>query len=396
MGRITRGALVGLLFALTAGIWPAYAAPSNMKVTSPANNSVLAGSYAADGSTSGFQINLRGTASTPCSSFSSITFKVTGPNGYSKSFPYGSYSGKTFSGGPSTPWDTQDLPNGLYSVYIYATDTGTLCNSQTGSAYASIKLANPPRAPVWNGSPTAASDGSANVTLSWNKNIEPDVVEYHILRTNPDQTTSKAVVPASGQGCSVSSGSITCTDTSFGSSYTGTYTYAIAALRSRPAYNTGETVKNCDTTNNPCVASGLNDSRDVSLTAPTPTPSPTDSPSPGGSGSPTPGGSGSPTPGGTGAGKGSSSKGTSVLSFGTSRSSSSYNQFYTGTYSESLPYQPKTLIVGGGTATPEGQQVEAGSVTNTPPNFRPIMLPVAGGLLAFLSAAHVRRLLIHF
>src|SRR5439155_25499755 len=190
-------------------------------------------------------------------------------------------------------------------------------------------------------------------------------------------------------GCSLSNGSYSCVDpaSNFSSAYDGTYSYAIVALRSRPDYNSGETVKNCDTNDKPCVASNGSDVRQVSLTAPTPTPSPTDSPSQGGGGSPTPGGGhGSPTPGSKGSGT-AKKGGTSVLSFGTSRGGSSYNDFYSGTYSENLPYQPKTLIVGGGSATPSGKQVEAAAVNNSPPNYRTVMLPVAGGLLAFLSAA---------
>jgi hypothetical protein len=405
MGRITKGALVGLLFVLAAGVWPAHAAVSNVKVTNPTQNEVLSGAYSNDGTASGFGVPLRGSASTGCSGFSSISFKVTGPNSYSKTFNVGSHSGQNYSGGPSTPWDTQDLRNGLYTVRIDVTDTGgVLCNSQSGSAYVTAKLANPPQAPVWNGSPSAASDGSAHVTLSWKQNGEPDIVEYAIFRDGPDGT-KKAVVSATtpgSSGCSLSNGSYTCVDpaSNFPSSYDGTYSYAIVALRSRPDYNSGETVKNCDTTDKPCVASDGSDVRQVSLTAPTPSPSPTDSPSPGSGGSPTPGhggGGGVSTTGGSSSSSSGKKGGTSVLSFGTSRGGSSYNDFYSGTYSENLPYQPKTLIVGGGgKATPGGEQVQAAAVNNTPPNYRTVMLPVAGGLLAFLSAAHVRRLLLHF
>lgn len=72
------------------------------------------------------------------------------------------------------------------------------------------------------------------------------------------------------------------------------------------------------------------------------------------------------------------------------------NNFYTGTYSSSLPYQPRTLITGGGTSQSENNQEAAGEVVSgSPPDYRTIMLPIAGGLLAFLSAAHVRRLLLH-
>jgi hypothetical protein len=138
--------------------------------------------------------------------------------------------------------------------------------------------------------------------------------------------------------------------------------------------------------------------KQVSLTdpTPTPTPTPTDSPTPGGT--PTPGGRptiGIGTPG-TGGGSGGSGRGSSVLSYGGSNPTfGGSNPFYSGTYEQRLPYTPKSLIVGDGTSTPDGQ-VQAGSVSADAPNYRTIMLPVAGGLLAFLSAAHVRRLLLHF
>ena len=409
IGRIAKSTLIASLFVLAAGVWPAGAHVSNVKVTSPTQNQVLAGSYASDGTASGFKHSLRGSASSDCASFSSISFKVTGPNSYSKTISYGSYSGKSFSGGPSTQWDTQALPNGVYTVSMYATDTGgVLCSSDTGSAYNTAKLANPPVAPVWNGSPTAASDGSANVTLSWNANPEPDIVEYGLFRQGPDGIKHSVVSASSpgSSGCTLSGGAYTCVDpaSDFPTPYDGTYSYVVVALRSRPSFNSGETVKDCDTNNQPCVASDQNDARSVTLTSPTPTPSPTDSPSPGG-GTTGGGTTGGGTTGGgntttTTSGSGSSSGGkkpSSVLSFGTARGPSAYNEFYTGTYSEQLPYQPKTFIVGGGQKqTGGGQQVASGSIGGAAPNYRTIMLPVAGGLLAVLSAAHVRRLLLHF
>jgi hypothetical protein len=35
-------------------------------------------------------------------------------------------------------------------------------------------------------------------------------------------------------------------------------------------------------------------------------------------------------------------------------------------------------------------------VSESPPHYRTVMLPVAGGLLGLISAAHVRRLLVRF
>jgi len=395
MGRFARGALVGFLFVLTVGVWPAGASVSGVSVTNPSkDNQLFAGAYSSSGTPSGFTFTVKGSATTSCThGFSSAKFTITGPNPYSKSVTPPSSNG-TFA--LSTPWDTSNIRNGVYDVRLDVTErpNSTLfdnCDGQVGSAHHTTKVANPPAAPVWDGSPTAASDGSANVTVQWKKNSEPDIVEYHIFRSGPDGT-KEAIVAESGNGCSVSSSGYSCTDSSFGTPYDGSYSYSIKAMRSRPSYNSGETQVNCST-GDPCVVSAASDVRQVTLTAPTPSPSPSPGGSPTGDPSTTPSPGGSSTPHGSGSKPG---KGTGVLSFGTSRSGPSVNPFFTGTYQENLPYQPKSLIVGDGSATPDGQQIEAGAVNDSPPNYRTILLPVAGGLLAFLSAAHVRRLLIHF
>jgi len=398
MGRFIRGALVGFLFALTVGVWPAGASVSNVRVTSPTSNQVLAGTYATDGTPSGFGVNLRGTANASCGSgFSSIYFTIAGPKYPTKTFNVGSTSTNSWSGGPSTPWDTQPLLNGAYHVVIQVSENdGFLCTGQSTSAYVDAKLANPAQAPVWSGSPTPASNGSARVTLQWKKNTEPDVIEYHIYRSGPDGNKEAVVNAASPTGCSLSSNTYTCTDANFPSSYDGNYSYAIRAWRLRPAYNSTENPKTTCSTSDPCVVSQSNDVRQVTLTAPTPSPTPSPS------GSPTGGPSTTPTPGsgptlGFGPPLGPvSGGGPNVLSFGGGGGGSGVNPFYSGTYSETLPYTPKSVIVGNGTSPSDGKQADTGGVSGSPPNYRTIMLPVAGGLLAFLSAAHVRRLLVHF
>jgi hypothetical protein len=231
------------------------------------------------------------------------------------------------------------------------------------------------------------------VTLRWKKSEAVDVLEYHIVRTGPDGTKIAPVSAASpgSQGCSISSNVYTCQDKSFPAAYSGSYSYGVVALRERPAYNSSEEDKiNCTTVAKPCVLSAGSDIHNVSLVAPTPTPTPTPEPT----GQPKAPGT---TPPGTPSSKpqagGNSSGGTRVLSFG----STSNGGFYSGTYSETLPYTPRTLILGGGSATssPEASGYEGEVISDTAPDYRTIMLPVAGGLLAFLSAAHVRRLLLH-
>ncbi len=390
MGRFIGGALVGLLMVFAVGVWPAHATVDQgyTKVTAPAAGSVLRGFYEADGTAKAFEHTIRGQAKTDCPDFSSIKFSITGPNDYSLTFPTMSSNSATWSGGPSSPWDTQDLEvNGVYSIKMTVTDRDTLLCSgnQTYPTKADVKVANAPVVPEWSGAPNAAADGSANVSLKWKKNPEGDIVNYHVTRTGPGSADSNtAVVPASA--CGGSTCEISDVPSNFPAEYSGTYTYQITAFRSAPD-GTGEECAPGSSAD--CVKSNSSEIKSVSLTKPTPSPTPSPTDPPGTSPSPTPGGGNS----GSGSNSSNGTRNTRVLSFG----GGGGNEFYSGTFDQNLPYQPKTLVLGGGrTTAPNGRQTEAAVFQDEPPNYRTIMLPVAGGLLAFLSAAHVRRLLVHF
>lgn len=401
--RIARTAAV--LFAAAVAVFGSVVPASadintaSVKVTNPTQNEVIHGSWDNDGTPTGFKVTIKGQASTNCGAgFQTIRFTVSGPS-FNQVFNVTPPSTGTWSGSAPSAWDTMPLKNGLYTVRLDVVEKDTLslsCNGQAASHYVTAKVANPSRPPAWASDPVAAADGSANVTIRWQKVDAVDALEYHIVRTGPDGTKVAAVSASSpgGQGCSGSNGVYTCVDKSFPKDYTGTYTYGIVALRERPAYNSSEDDKfECDTVSKPCVRSAGSQTHSVSLVAPTPTPTPTPSgqPSPSPSGSPS--GSPSSRPNGGGTGTGTGRGGTRVLSFGSGSSS----DFYSGTYSETLPYTPRTLILGGGNATssPQAQGYQGDVVSETAPDFRTIMLPVAGGLLAFLSAAHVRRLMLH-
>ncbi|MGH2726705.1 MAG: hypothetical protein ACRDKS_06985 [Actinomycetota bacterium] len=397
--RFVRAAAVLFAAAVVVfgGVIPAAADvnAASVKVTDPIQSEVLAGSYDADGTASGFKVTLKGQATTTCpAGWSSIKFTVTATS-YSQTFTVTAPATETWSGNAPTQWDTQALRNGIYTIRLDVVEKpkqGALdskCASQSGSHYVTAKVANPAEAPAWYADPAPASDGSASVTLRWKKNGEPDVLEYHIVRTGPDGTKIAPVSAGSpgSQGCSLTSSVYVCEDTAFGDNYGGGYTYGIVAVRERPAYNSSEAEIECKTIAKPCVVSAGSAIQNVTLTEPDP------SPSPGGGG----GVSSSPPPPkapGSDGGKpkpGTGSGGTHVLSFGGS------SDFYTGTYSETLPYTPRSFILGGGSATssPKAQGYQGDVISETAPDYRTIMLPVAGGLLAFLSAAHVRRLLLH-
>lgn len=372
------------------------------KVTGPTQSQVISGSFDSDGTPKDFKVTLKGSGATNCQSgWQRIRFSVSGGPSDVAAFADLESGSPSWSGAHPKQWDTQSLENGVYTVRLDMTEkttSGLLDNCPSSSpgstsGYVTVKVANPARAPVWASDPSPAANGTANVTLRWHKSDAVDAREYHIVRTGPDGTKIAPVNAGSpgGQGCSVSSGVYTCQDKSFSSAYTGTYTYVLVTLRERPAYNSSEDDKiQCATVSKPCVVSAGSPTRSVSLVAPTPTPTPTPSDEPSTPG--TPSGTPSSRPSsGSGTGSGSGRGGTRVLSFGSS------SDFYSGTYSETLPYSPKTLILGGGSATssPQAQGYQGDVVSETAPDYRTIMLPVAGGLLAFLSAAHVRRLMLH-
>lgn len=372
------------MFVLAAGVWPASAEIITVKVNSPANGSVISGTYTASGTpNNNFAVpNITGTAKTDCAGWASIRFAITGPAGYNQNFNLGAKP-KDWTGGTGSPWDTRLLPNGDYVVRLDATEDCTVGTDRSTSAQSAVKVANPAPPVVWESDPTATGD-EAPVRISFRKVTIVDVKEYRIVRTGPDGTRTAIVPP---NGCPLSGNVYTCVDDDFDGEYTGTYEYAIFAVRSAPT-GTGQP---CSATSSArCVSSASSEVKPVSLTAPPPPPTPTPSPSPTGDPSTDP----SPTAGPTG-GKTNTPAPPRVLSFGGGSGSSS--EFYTGTYSTTLPYEAtKSLLVPSGSrpaGSPQASGYDGEVTSQTAPNFRTVMLPVAGGLLAFLSAAHVRRLL---
>lgn len=103
-----------------------------------------------------------------------------------------------------------------------------------------VYLNNRPSAPLWAATPVAHSDDDyPHVELKWKANPEPDIVEYHFVRSDPDGSEQEFAVSASnpgGQGCEFTAGSYECIDDAFPSSrYTGRYEYVVLAYRSSPS-----------------------------------------------------------------------------------------------------------------------------------------------------------------
>lgn len=390
VGRIARGTLLGLLVTLAVGVWPARADLSNVRIISPESGTVVSGIYQEkDGKTvaAGFDVSFEGEAHTDCSTFEYVQVEITKPDPYEYSHTEPlPFSGADFQGG--FVWNTKPLRNGAYRMTFQVKEQClNLFAGKSASPYVDVKVANAAEAPTWGAAPLSdfASDGSPTVTLRWNKNREPDVVEYHIIRTG-GAGSFEAAVSASNpeqQDCDRVSGDYVCEDLKFPKNgYDGTYSYRLVAVRSRPAYSSNETQYFCELSpSQACVQSNPSDSRSIALSSPAPKPRPKVDQNPG-----------------SGSGTGSGSGSTSVLSSSSRGSGLDGSDFFTGSYKTSLPYQPRTLLIPGASARPPGdsrEQAFSGEIlTETPPDFRTITLPIAGGLLTFLAAAHVRRLLV--
>jgi hypothetical protein len=101
---------------------------------------------------------------------------------------------------------------------------------------------------VWKGPATASGNA---VTFRWYRSVEPDVIEYRIIRTDSAGKATAipvdAAAPTKTPGCSAEKDSAyTCTD----SPKTGRFVYGLRAYRPTPGQNPP-----CMTRAQPCVAS---------------------------------------------------------------------------------------------------------------------------------------------
>jgi len=316
-------------------------------------------------------------------------------------------------------WDTRSRSgatgnfNGTYTLQVDAQETPNLVGSSQQSSKAStFHVNNTPGTPSWVQAPTATTyNGSPAIAFSWSypayPNQEPDTREFLIERSGPTGDGVAAVSAANPTGpCSVSGSTFSCTDVVFpAQGYGGTYTYTIVADR----YTTASSVQtSCaldpngnrypdGATHDRCIDGQPTSSQSATLTEPSPTPTDSGSPSP--SGTPTTigvsGGGGTPHGNTGGTRVGGVTKQQANLP-----GDNNYADFYTGTYSEQLPYQDRTLILpfGSKPGTPGNKStIETVKGSGGPIALslkdRAVLLPLAGGLLLFLGAAHVRRLL---
>ncbi len=295
-------------------------------------------------------------------------------------------------------WDSRaDTPyNGVYSFEVTAKDNSD--GSVEEKPPVTVRVNNPPAAADffgWEQQGTVYKNATAK--LSWRYGgDEPDFREFQIERVGPDGTKMASVSPnyPEKQGCTIDNSIYSCTDGPYPAD--GSYRYRIIALRASPTGSSTQCRLDGDGNqipNNgfaPCVGTASTASRTAAVTKPQASPSPTT------------GGSGGSGGSGGGSSLGFRKAEVSRTIVGAQRRTGEDDaEFFQGTYTTKLPYSNQTLIVPEGQATVPGQnRVEAvGGSENSPRPLgipltdRTVLLPMAGGLLLFLGAAHFRRLL---
>lgn len=279
-----------------------------------------------------------------------------------------------------------DTRNAVYDFRVQATDaTGTT----TSSAY-SVKVNNPAARPVWDGSPTVAGaeDNDPIVTLRWKKNSEPDIREYHFIRSGPDGEEEFAVsaTKPGGQGCDSDSSTITCYDDTLPKEgFDGDYSYSLVAFRSSPSSSYSCSISPYGS----CATSQVSDTKTVSVDEPVaqgPDAVETNAPP-----KETTSSGGTPrqntTPSRVTRRPGSASS-----------SSSSYADFFSGEYEKELPYDANKGFAlpgdDGPTDQPSALGPESDFLGNSDVGGRLRALRIlSGGLIMLLVAAHLARLL---
>lgn len=188
--------------------------------------------------------------------------------------------------------------NGSTMWRVFATD-------RTGNAAASpefrMTLVNRPTPPRWLDQPRflGVVAGRPRVELRWRSNPEPDIVEYHFIRSGGGDRVEYAISAdhPGGQGCDRDSDGYTCYDDAFPEQgYQGSYDYALVAFRNDPT-SSGRCAL---PSSGDCVGSASSGGAAVRLEAPPPPPpDPQQQGGSGAGGSGSSSGSGGRTPGRT-------------------------------------------------------------------------------------------------
>lgn len=273
-----------------------------------------------------------------------------------------------------------DTKNGVYTLRVFALERVT-GETGTSSAYA-IKVNNRPTTPAWAGALTATGEeeGTPVVELRFTGSPEPDVIEYHYVRSSPDGAETEWALSATrpgGQGCDYADGTFTCYDDQFpATGFGGRYEYVLVAFRASPASQ-----DTCALTGQSCVQSPASFPRAITLTEPPEadelTPATTER-----------------EPDRVQQGSGASSGRRPATTGGRSGSGPTYCDFYCGKYGKTLPYDQQPLQVprDGASASSTGQNLALGdSALPEDGDRRRMMRSIAGGMMLLLAALHLAR-----
>jgi len=313
-------------------------------------------------------------------------------------YDWDTYTLGSMNGCGSTSRAGEMTKNKTYDLRVRARDTGLTAGTAESSLF-SLSLSNRPTAPSWQADPSVSGDvaGDPVVELRWNRQASDSIVEYHVVRENPDGSEIEFAFNANkpgAQGCRSSyADGYVCYDDFFpGSGYAGGYTYTLYAYR-QTAATSGASVTSCMIYSGNCIESQGSNTEQASLR---PKPSPSPSSSGGTSPSATPTGSSSP-----GGSNDDGRSGSRVLSTRPSPSGSApdYSEFYEGEFDQTLPFQDRGGFEGigpvdGGNLPGEQAQAFAPGYTPIGERDRRPFMALAGGLLMLLCAAHMGRVLL--
>lgn len=326
-----------------------------------------------------------------------LKYWETPPSGSNKYFNWNTTSWPSTPSGCSSNSAHGELTrNGTYNVRAVAREKIT--GDQANSSVFVLHVNNRPSAPDWAADPSVGGEDERDpiVRLRWKANPEPDVTEYHFVRTDPNGEEWAFAVSAKnpgGQGCDLDGGVYMCEDpvlleSGYGDSgYAGTREYVLYALRSSPMSG------GCALSSGGCIRSQSSEVRSAEVEEPPPPPEESESPTPEGSGSGS-GGGGSSSPSASPSARRSSSGSGGATAKATPRvlgERLDNSEFFQGEFERTLPYgQNRVLVPGrrGNSLYAAGDPLAAQTDDDRGP-----WTPLAAGLVLMLLAAHMARLL---
>lgn len=407
MRKLSAGMFIGLVIGLILAVPVSGMAANSMnpRIEAPANGNTI--------SSANFNIQVSATSTTAnrCG-FSKAEVRLDGVSAPIKTWTWDGNTGYPASINESFSYSVGR--NNAYRLRLLTTERFkntigqcTVQGTEVAESPASEFIVDaPPATPSWAASPTwTLVNSSPVVTLKWRANSEPDIKKYIIQRSGPGGDMYFNVTPGQA-GCG--GGTCTIKDDSFpGTGYTGTYSYFVVAFRN-------SLVSSDECAN--CRASSASSTRTASPKEPPPPPTGGTS----GNGGSSNGGSsnGGSSNGGSSNGGSTSGGGGNLNSNGGAPDPATQGlsaeggapapqgsalpgggggngaEFFQGSYSTRLPYQPKTLLLPGANQSKETtRRVAQGGPNYVPPDMMRLLISVAGGLLFITLAAHARRML---